>query len=90
MAESLSLEYITRLSMAKEDTTDIKSAVYIRNMNMIEGQQRLLGNISRMEWKSKGGSTSQVIIANLDEVTTEYIGKGYIEKMITKGNDQSH
>ena len=55
MAESLSLEYMTRLAMGKEEASDMKSAVYLRNINRIEGQRRGVRNIKIMEGKAKGG-----------------------------------
>ena len=37
MAESLSLEYRTRLVQVKEDAGEIKAAIWLRNKNRIEG-----------------------------------------------------
>ena len=49
MAESLSLEFRKRLTMAKEEAGEMADAVYLRNRNRIEGQRRVARNIKRME-----------------------------------------
>ena len=41
MAESLSLEYRTKLALAKEEAGERKAATYLRNLNRIEGQRKL-------------------------------------------------
>ena len=40
MAESLILEYRTQLDMAKEETREIKAAVFLINMDSIEAHRR--------------------------------------------------
>ena len=44
MVESLSLEYRTQLAMAKEETGEINTAVFLSNTNHIEAQRRLFRN----------------------------------------------
>lgn len=39
MAESLSLEYRTKLALSKEEAGEVKAATYIRSLNRIEGQR---------------------------------------------------
>ena len=80
MAESLSLEYQTRLSWAKEEAVELKAVVYLHNRNRIEGQRRLFQNICRMEGKIRRESTSQVIVADSRGVTTEYTGKEQLKR----------
>ena len=60
MAESLSLEYIHKLAMAKEEAGELNAAVYLRNRNRIESQRRIVRYVKRMEGKSKGGRTTQI------------------------------
>ena len=40
MSESLSLEYRTKLALAKEEAGEGKAANYLRSLNRIEGQRR--------------------------------------------------
>ena len=87
MAESLSLEFRTRLAMAKEEAGEVKAAVYLRNRNRIEGQRRVARNIKRMEGKAKGGSTTQITTTNSDGIVTEYTQKVPIERVIANSND---
>ena len=75
MAESLSLEYQTRLALSKEEGGELKETVYLRNINRIEGQRMYFRNISRMEGKVKGGSTSQVTVTSSSGITIEYTGE---------------
>ena len=63
---SLSLEYRTKLALAKEEAGEIKAAVYIRSLTRIEQDQKLFQNIRVMEKKIKGGSTSKVIVTLVD------------------------
>ena len=41
MAESLSLEYRTRLANAKEEVGEMEAATYLRNRNRIEYQRKV-------------------------------------------------
>ena len=59
MAVSLSLEYRTKLALAKEEAGEVKAAVYICNLNRIEQERKLFQNIRIMENRIKGGSTSK-------------------------------
>ena len=51
MAVSLSLEYRTKLALAKEEAGEVKAAEYIRSLNRIEAQRKLYQNIRVMEGK---------------------------------------
>ena len=64
MADSLSLEYRTKLAMAKEEVGEGKAAVYIRSLNIIEAQRKLFQNIRIMEKKIKGGLTTKVTVTS--------------------------
>ncbi len=75
MAISLSLEYRTKLALAKEESGEVKAAEYIRSLNRIEAQRKLFQNIRVMENKLKGGSTSKVTITAADGTVHEYTGK---------------
>ena len=75
MAVSLSLEYRTKLAIAKEEVGEVKAAEYIRSLNRIEDQRKLFQNIRVMGKKIKGGSTSKVTITSEDGSIQEYTGK---------------
>ena len=75
MAISLSLEYRTKLALAKEEAGEVKAAEYIRSLNRIEAQRKLFQNIRVMENKLKGGSTSKVTITAADGTVHEYTEK---------------
>ena len=81
MAESLSLEYRTKLALAKEEAGEIKAATYLRNLNRIEGQRKLFRNIRVMEEKIKGGSTSKVTITSSTGETIEYTDKNQWKRL---------
>ena len=55
IAKSLSIEYRTRLALAKEEAGNIPAATHLRNMNRIEDQRRLFQNIRFMEGKTRAG-----------------------------------
>ena len=75
MAVSLSLEYRTRLALAKEETGGVKAATYIRSLNRIESQRKLFQNIKVMEKKIKGGSTNKVSVTSENGIVQEITGK---------------
>ena len=75
MAESLSLEYRTKLALAKEAAGEVKAANYLRSLNRIEGQRRLFQNIRAMEKKVRGGSASKVVVTSESGLVTEYTDK---------------
>ena len=87
MAESLSLEYRTKLALAKEEAGQIKAAMYLRNLNRIEGQRKLFRNIRVMEEKVKGDSTSKVTITSNSGQTLEYTDKKSMEEVISPCNE---
>ena len=66
MAVSLSLEYRTRLAVAKEEAGEIKAAAYLKSLNLIEQQRKMFQNIKVMEGRIKGGSTSKVTVTSMD------------------------
>lgn len=87
---SLSLEYRTRLAMAKEEKGGgIKAATYVHNMTRIEVQRRLAMNIIRMKGKSGDRCTTQVITKNSDGEVTDYTSKEPMEKVIVIWNDKN-
>lgn len=55
---------------------------------MIEGQRRVARNSKRMEGKSKGRRTTQIMTTNYGDIITEYTHKELIEIIITQGNDK--
>ena len=75
MAVSLSLEYRTKLAIAKEEAGEVKAAEYIRSLNRIEEQRELFQNIRVMEKKVNSGSTSKVTITSEDGSIQECTGK---------------
>ena len=88
IAESLSIEYRTKLALAREEAGLGEAAIYLRNLNRIENQRRLYQNIRIMEKKHKGGSTSKVIITSKDGSTEEYTSKLPMEKVIASSNEK--
>ena len=89
IAESLSLEYRTKLALAKEEAGEVKDDTYIKSLNRIEGQRRLFSNIRVMEQKIKGGSTSKVVITSSSGEIKEYTDKKSIEKVIAPCNGKT-
>ena len=77
------------MEIAKEKAGEMKSAVYLRNRNKIEGQTRVARNINRMEGKAEGGSATQTNSTNDDGVTIQYTSKEPIERIIAKSNDMN-
>ena len=69
ISESLSLEYGTRLALAKEEAGEVEAATYIRSLQQIERQRRLFQNIRLVENKVKGGSTCKVTITSPSHIT---------------------
>ena len=51
MAEDISLEYRTRLSMVKEEAREMKAATFLRNQNRVEEQRRVAINMRHVEGK---------------------------------------
>ena len=49
LVESLSLEYRTKLALAKEEAGECKAVSYICSLNRIETQRKLFQNIRVME-----------------------------------------
>ena len=80
MAVSLSLEYCTKLALAKEEAGEVKAAVYICSFNIIEQERKLFQNIQIMENRIKGGSTSKVIITAADGNIQEFTDKNQWKK----------
>ena len=87
MAESLSLEYRTKLALAKEEAGEGKAANYLRSLNRIEGQRKLFQNIRAMEKKLRGGSTSKVVVTSESGFVTEYTDKKSMEAVIAPANE---
>ena len=87
MAESLRLEYRTKLALAKEEAGEVEAETYIRSLNCIEGQRRLFRNIKVMEENSREGSTSNVTITSNSGETTEYTDKKSMEEVIAPCNE---
>ena len=56
------MQYITQLAIAKEEASEMKSAVFLNNIDHIEAQTRLFRNIRHVEGKLKGGRISKVRI----------------------------
>ena len=81
MADSLSLEYRTRLALAKEEAGEIKAATFMRNMNTLEAQRKIYRNIRHMEGKIKGGNTSKVVITAPDGSAEEFVTKHGVEEV---------
>ena len=72
ITESLSLEYQTQFTMAKEEAGEIKATVFISNDNHIEAQRILFRNIQHLQGKSKGSSASKVTVTEGNGKTKEY------------------
>ena len=87
MAESLSLEYRTRLALAKEEAGEIEAATFIRNMNALEDQRKLFRNIRHMEGKIKGGNTSKVVVTAPDGSIKEFVTKNEVEGVSAEENE---
>ena len=87
MAVSLSLEYRTRLALAKEEAGGINAATYIRSLNRIEAQRKLYQNIKVMKKKIKGGSTNKVSVTSEHGVAQEITGKEKMEEVIAESNE---
>ena len=87
MAESLSLEYRTRLALAKEEAGEIEAATFIRNMNTLEAQRKLYRNIRHMEGKIRGGNTSKVVITAPDGSAEEFVTKHGVEEVSAVENE---
>ena len=68
MAISLSLEYRTRLAIAKEEAGEVKAATYIRSLNQIEAVRRLYQNIRVMEKKLKEDQPQKLLLPQKMEV----------------------
>ena len=81
-SEELSQEYRFRLANAKEEAGEIKAAVYLRNFNRIEAQQRLFRNIRYVENVIKGGSTVKVTIKDNNGEDIEITDRSNLEKHI--------
>ena len=73
MAESLSIEYRSRLAEVKEEAGKCKTATYLRYLNCIENQRKLFHNIRVIEDKVRGGSTYKVVVTAEDGSKQEYI-----------------
>ena len=70
--------------MAKEESGEINTAVFLRNMNSIEAQRRLSRNIRTMDNTIRGGSIIQVIITDKHGRVAEYTEMKDIERLIKK------
>ena len=86
MAESLSIEYRTQLAISREETNEGDAATYLRLLNHIEVQRKLLENTKVMEGNIFSGSTSKVIITKEDGSTKEFNGKISMEKVVSESN----
>ena len=90
MAISLSLEYRTKLVVAKEEAGEVKAASYIRSLNLIEQQRKMFQNIRVMEGKIRSGSTSKVIVTSTDGSVKEFFNKKDMEEVISKSNEAKY
>ena len=86
-AESLSLEYISQLAMAKEEAGEIKAVVFLKTMNPIEAQRRLFRNIRTIENEIRGGSTTHITITDKHRKVSEYTERRDIEILTTKSTE---
>ena len=90
IAESLSIEYRTRLAQAKEAENDIPAATHLRNMNKAEAQRRLFRTIKVVEQKLSSGSTSRVIVMTANGDQKELTTKAEIETAIIEENEKKY
>ena len=77
------------MALAKNEASELKECVYLRQKNYIETQRILFGNIRHMEEKRKDGSTFKVT-TNDNGVTVEHTDKIEIEKIIAQNNEAIH
>ena len=92
MAESLSIEYRSRLEIAKEEDGEVKVATFIRSLTQVEFQRTIFRNIIVMEDKSKVGYTLRVKVTKkmgqLQSIQQESLWKRLLP-LPTRGNDTS-
>ena len=88
-AESLSLEYITQLALAKEENGDITAANFLKNINSVEATRRLFRNIRKMEGKVSGGSTYK-LTTTLEGNVQEHTDKATMEQLCAEENEKKH
>jgi hypothetical protein len=89
-AESLSIEYCTRLAQAKEAENDIAAATHLRNMNKAVAQRRLFRTIKVVEQKLSSGSTSRVIVTIANGGQKELTTGSEIEAAIIEENEKKY
>ena len=90
IAESLSIEYRTRLAQAKEAENDIPAATHLPNMNKAEAQRCLFRTIKVVEQKLSSGSTSRVIVTTANGGQKELTTKAEIEAAIIEENEKKY
>ena len=77
LAVSLSLEYRTKLAVAKKEAGEMKAATCLRSLNNIEASRTLFKKIQHIVGKTREGPTRQVQIINEDGSITTLTKKGY-------------
>ena len=83
--------YMMRLANAKQEAEgNIKAAVHLRDMNLIEAQRTISRNIRYMEGKTNAGATSQLAVKLPNGATRELTSKSDVEKAIVECNEKKY